>query len=37
MNDDLFDGLKMLKAPPLGEPNVESWSALGFSADQLKK
>jgi crotonobetainyl-CoA:carnitine CoA-transferase CaiB-like acyl-CoA transferase len=25
------------KAPPLGEPNVESRSALGFSADQLKK
>ena len=25
------------KAPPLDEPNVESWSALGFSADQLKK
>ena len=24
------------KAPPLGEPNVESRSALGFSADQLK-
>ena len=28
-------GLK--KAPPLGERNVESWSALEFSADQLKK
>lgn len=28
-------GLK--KALPLGERNVESWSALEFSADQLKK
>ena len=28
-------GLK--KEPPLGERNVESWSVLEFSADQLKK